>query len=417
MTRPGRGWLLPLAALALIILLALTAGAALGTDRLGGKVRFGDTITVPSSETVDHDLYVFAGQINVNGNVKGDLVALGGQVAINGSVSGDVIVAGGNVNINGPVGGNIRGSGGQFTVSGTVGKDVAVASGNLSVTGKVGGDLLFASGQADVPGSVTGSIEGGAGRYTREGTVGGTEEVSIGQGFQAPAAPAPAGNAVLDVIRQFVVVFLLGALALWLFPRAVHAAEETLRVRTLQSFVSGLLTCIGYVVTVIVVFIILIVLAIVFGLLTLGALAAIESIAGVLFLIVLTFAFIVAVAFLADALVGLALGRWIAGTFNMRMSQDRWSELGLLALGAAVVAILAAIPVVGWIVKLAVVLGGLGALVLAAWTMWQSRRRPAAPEAWQTASAAPPTMEPPAAPPPPPAAPPPPAVPPTEPTG
>ena len=76
MTRPGRGWLLPLAALALIILLALTAGAALGTDRLGGKVRFGDTITVPSSETVDHDLYLFAGQINVNGNVKGDLVVV-----------------------------------------------------------------------------------------------------------------------------------------------------------------------------------------------------------------------------------------------------------------------------------------------------------------------------------------------------
>jgi cytoskeletal protein CcmA (bactofilin family) len=410
MTRRGRRWLLPLAAFALIILLALTASAALGTDRLGGKARFGDTITVPSSETVDHDLYIFAGQITVNGNVKGDLVALGGQIAINGSVSGELVVAGGNVNITGPVGGNIRGSGGQFTVNGTVGKDVAVASGNLSVTGKVGGDLLFAAGQADVPGSVTGSIEGGAGRYTREGTVGGTEEVSIGQGFQAPAAPAPAGNAVLDVIRQFVVVFLLGALALWLFPRAVHATEETLRVRTLQSFVSGLLTCIGYVVAVIVVFIVLIVLAIVFGLLTLGALAAIESIAGILFLIVLTFAFIVAVAFLADALVGLALGRWIAGAFNMRVSADRWSELGLLALGAAVVAILAAIPVVGWIVKLAVVLGGLGALVLAAWTMWQSRRRPTAPPAWQSAPAAP---EPPAAPPPTE----PPAAPPTEPTG
>jgi hypothetical protein len=82
-----------------------------------------------------------------------------------------------------------------------------------------------------------------------------------------------------------------------------------------------------------------------------------------------------------------------------------------------VVAILAAIPVVGWLFKLAVVLGGLGALVLAAWTMWQSRRRPAAPPAWQTASAAAPPAEPPAAPPLPPAAPPPPAVPPTEPTG
>jgi len=402
MTRLGRRWLPPLAALVLIILLALTASAALGTDRLGGKVRFGDTITVPSSETVDHDLYLVAGTITVNGNVKGDLVALGGQVAINGSVSGELVVAGGKVDVNGPVGGNIRGSGGQFTVNGTVGKDVAVASGNLSVTGKVGGDLLFASGSADVPGGVTGSIEGGAGRYTRAGTVGGTEEVTIGQGFQAPAAPAAtAGNVVLDVIRQFVVVFLLGALALWLIPRAVHASEETLRVRTLQSFVSGLLTIIGWIVAVIVALILTIVLAVVFGLLTLGSLAAIESIAGILFIIVFTFAFIVAAAFLADALVGLALGRWIAGAFNMRMSQDRWSELGLLAIGAAVVAILAAIPVIGWLFKLAVVLGGVGALVLAALTMWQSRRGSGAPRAWQTAPAA----IPPTAPPPPPAAP------------
>src|SRR4029077_21093897 len=385
MTRLARGWLPPLAALALLILLALTAGAALGTDRLGGKVRFGDTITVPSSETVNHDLYVFAGQVNVNGTIKGDLVALGGQVAINGSVSGEVVAAGGNVNINGPVGGNIRGSGGQFTVNGTVGKDVAVASGNLSVTGKVGGDLLFAAGSVDVPGSVTGSIEGGAGRYTREGTVGGTEEVSIGQGFQQqPAAPA-AGNAVLDVIRQFVVVFLLGALALWLVPRAVYAAEETLRVRTLGSFVSGLLTIIGWIVGLILTIIVVIVLAIVFGLLTLGSLAAIETIAGILFIIVVTFVFIVAWTFLADALVGLALGRWIARAFNMRMTQDRWSELGLLAVGAAVVAIVAAIPIIGWIFKLAVVLGGVGALVLAACTMWQSRRRREPPRAWETA--------------------------------
>ena len=400
MTRLGRRWLPPLAALALIILLALTAGAALGTDRLGGKVRFGDTITIPSSETVDHDLYVLAGQINVNGNVKGDLVALGGQVVINGSVSGEVIVAGGNVTINGPISGDLRGSGGQFMVTGTVDKDLAVAAGNLSVSGKVGGDLLFVSGATDLSGNVAGNVEGGAGRYTRAGTVAGTEEVTINRGGGVPA-PA-AGNAVLDAIRQFVVVFLLGALALWLVPRAVYAAEETLRVRTLQSFVSGLLAIIGWVIGLIAVFILIVILGIVFGLLTLGALAAIESIAGILFIFVLTFAFIVACAFLADALVGLTLGRWIARALNIHMTADRWSELGLLAIGAAVVAILAAIPVIGWIFKLAVVLGGLGALVLAAWTMWQRRRPARPPRAWETAPAAtpPPPAPPPAAPPP-----------------
>ena len=32
-----------------------------------------------------------------------------------------------------------------------------------------------------------------------------------------------------NAIRQFVVVLIIGALALWLIPRAVHASEETLR--------------------------------------------------------------------------------------------------------------------------------------------------------------------------------------------
>jgi len=201
-------------------------------------------------------------------------------------------------------------------------------------------------------------------------------------------------------------VFLVGALALWLIPRTTHGAEETLRRRTLQSFVSGLLTCIGYVVAVILIFIVIILFAILFGLLTLGALAAIEVIAGILLIFTLTLAFIVVTAFLADALVGLALGRWIGPAMGMRMSTDRWSELGLLALGAAVVVILTAIPVIGWLFKLAVVLGGLGALVLMAWTMWRGRSTPRTP-AMATAGyagAPPPAATPPPAAPPPPAA-------------
>jgi len=398
MTRPGRRWLLPIAALALIILLALTARAAFGTDRLNGKVRFGDTITIPSSERVDHDLYVFASNITVNGSVKGDLIAMGGTVTINGPVSGELIVGGGNVTVNGAVSGPIRGGGGYVTIAGSSGKDVLMGAGYLTISGKVGQDLIFGAGSADVSGSVTGNVLGGAGRYTRSGEIGGTEDVTISQGTPQPAPASPAGNAVLDAIRQFVVVVLVGALALWLWPRTVHGAEETLRRRTLLAFGSGLATVIGYVVVVILALIAGILLAIVFGLLTFGALAAIDVIATFLFAFVLTFVFVISAAFLADALVGLAIGRWVLPAIGMRVSTDRWSELGLLAVGAAVVVILSAIPVLGGLVKLVVVLVGLGALALAAWSMWTGRPRPASP-------AMPPSAPPPAAPPPAPAPP------------
>ena len=346
MTRPRRRWLLPVAALVFIILLALTASAALGTDRLNGKVRFGDTITIPASETVDHDLYLFAATITVNGSVKGDLVAMGSTVTINGPVSGELIVGGGNVTVNGDVAGPIRGGGGYVTIGGSSGKDVLVGAGYLTISGKVGQDLIFGAGSADVSGSVTGDVLGGAGRYSRSGQVGGTEDVTISQASPQPAPARTAGNAILDAIRQFIVVVLLGALALWLWPRAVHGAEETLRRRTLLSFGSGLALAIGYVVAVILALIAGILVAVVLGLLTFGALAAISIIATLLIIFVATFAFVLTVAFLADALVGLAIGRWVVPAIGLRVSADRWSELGLLALGAAVVVILTAIPVV-----------------------------------------------------------------------
>ena len=112
---------------ALVLLLVVATLAVAETRLLDGKLRTGDTVTVPASELVADDLYVLAGTAIIDGSVEGDLMALGGQVSVNGNVSGDLLVAGGTVNLAGSVAGDIRVAGGQVNVTGAAGEDLVLA--------------------------------------------------------------------------------------------------------------------------------------------------------------------------------------------------------------------------------------------------------------------------------------------------
>jgi hypothetical protein len=108
------------------------------------------------------------------------------------------------------------------------------------------------------------------------------------------------------------------------------------------------------------VFVLVVLTAIILGALGFGSLAAIDVIAGILGISALLLLLVVAAAFLVDALVGLAIGRLVGRTF----ATDRWRELAILALGAAIVVLASYLPVAGGFVKFVVVCVGLGALLL-----------------------------------------------------
>ena len=357
------------AALMLILLLLVAAGMTLGKDLLGGKLRTDRTLVVPASEHVKGDLYLLAGTIRVEGTVDGDLLAMGGDVQINGTVGGDLIAAGGTVTINGAVKGDARVAGGTLVVDSAIGEDLVIAGGQASITSnaKVGEDLILAAGTASMDGSVEGNIEGSAGTYTRAGTVGGSEHVTIGRAGE-PTPRRTAADAIGDAIRHFVVVLLFGALALWLLPRALRAADELVRRRPLPALGVGLVVFVVYVVGALALVLLVILLAILFGLLTLGSLVGIAFFAGLLVVLVATFVLLVLASFGADAVIGLALARLAAPS----SAGGRWREFGLLAVGAAVVVAVSSLPAVGWVVKLVVTLVGVGALALAAWNARQA---------------------------------------------
>jgi cytoskeletal protein CcmA (bactofilin family) len=380
MERTGHRWprwaivALPLATI--LILLAATVVLAQDTF-LDGKVRAGDQVTVPASETVDGNLYIFSGTATVDGSVTGDLTVFAGTINVNGSVGGDVLAAGGTLNVAGEVGGDVRMAGGTLTADEAVTGDVLAAGGTVTIGsgGSVGGDVVVSGGQVSVNGTIEGSIEGTAGNYSRSGTVGGTENVVVRQGmwwWQEGAPEQPARDVqddVFDALRHFVVALILGLVLIWLLPRMLRASETTLRERPAASLGGGFLALLGYVVFVIALVLLVILLAIVFGVARLGALVAVDLIGGLLTLGVGTFLFVLAIAFLADIVVGLVIGRLILPGREATV----WQEIGALAIGLLLVVIVTSLPVVGGIAKLAVVLFGLGALAVAAWSRWRGR--------------------------------------------
>jgi hypothetical protein len=354
-----------------VTLASLSVAPAQQTE-LGGKVRSGREVTVPAGETVQGDLVASAGTVRIDGRVDGDLLASGGQVIVEGAVTGDVLVGAGSTTISGEVGGDVRAGAGQATIEGSVGEDVVLGVGQATVASgtQIGGDLIFGAGRMQMDGAVAGSVLGATGNYARGGSVGGSERVNVEQP-EEEQAPTLADRAV-DALRRYVSILVIGLLLLWLLPRVLRGAAEAARRRPLVSFGVGFLGFIAVIVALVLVVLVTVLVAVVLGLLGLGSLTGVTAFGGLLVAAIIAFLFVLAVAFAAQATVGLALGRLLFP--GEGRSFLRW--FGALALGVLVVVLIGAVPVVGGWLEALLVLLGLGALVLMA---TPGRRRLAEP--------------------------------------
>ena len=64
-------------------------------------------MVVAPGETINDDLYVFGGSLDVQGTVNGDVAFFGGTSTISGLITGDLMVMGGTTTINGIVSGSV----------------------------------------------------------------------------------------------------------------------------------------------------------------------------------------------------------------------------------------------------------------------------------------------------------------------
>ena len=362
-TRHARRWILAV----VLVVLGVPAVALAQDQLLGGKFRTGNEVVIPADEEVSGDLYASGGQIRIEGTVQGDLVATAGTVSVTGEVGGDVIAGGGTVEISGEVGGDVRAGAGTVTVDGSIGEDLLVGAGTLTVSsgGEIGEDLVFGTGSTTLAGRVVGDVLGSTGGYDRTGEIGGTEDVRIDEGgvLEEPTA----ADRVLDAVRRFVVLLVIGTLLLGIAPSVVERPAAALRGRPWASLGIGAIGIVGIVAAFFAIILAMIVLSLLFGLITLGELVGLIVFTGIVALVLLVFLVYVVFAYLAHLVVAMWLGRL---AFGGESRGQRWAAL---ALGVFVVVVLTSLPAVGGWLGFLIVLFGLGAILIALNSL---RRRP-----------------------------------------
>ncbi|MBK9710866.1 MAG: polymer-forming cytoskeletal protein [Kouleothrix sp.] len=414
-----RRWLLVMVAIVALIGLFATAPARAADTRGGEDVVIGrgevigqdlyvagKTVTIDG--TVKGDVVAVGGQITINGTVEGDLLAAAQGVLINGTVGDDVRVLGQATSL------------GQ---SGRVGGDLAIGGMSLEAqpSSVVRGDVLVGVYQALLAGSIEKNLKGGMNRLELRGTVGGDVDIALnGDQGPSPVQFSPAGQmpmpsvpsnltladsariggrltyhspAVASVspsariaggtaydktvvtttattttapaipwlgyIQHLVGLLLVGLLLLWLLPSWTRRLSDSIESRPLPSLGWGLVAFVAFIALMVGVLLATIALAIVFGYLTLGGLVAMIVSLGILLSAALVLGYVGFVAYMAEIIVSLMVGRWL-----LLRARPAWAErpLAPLVLGLVLYVVLRAIPWLGPLVGLLVALLALGAL-------------------------------------------------------
>ena len=220
-------------------------------------------------------------------------------------------------------------------------------------------------------GAVDGSVLGTSGTYTKGGNVGGTEEVTLQQSRARKAQSPSVASRLLDDVRRYLSIILVGLLLTVLAPRLLQATTTRVRERPLPSVGVGILTFVGFFGGLVALLLAMFVIAAILGLLGFGQLTLAVVLGVLLGSGLVSYLFVLVLLFVAAVVVGLTLGRPILGQIAAPWAEGPYPEL---LLGVLIVVILTALPVVGGLLSAIVVLFGPGALVL---SLWQFRPPPA----------------------------------------
>jgi hypothetical protein len=374
----------------------------------------GETVTIDG--IIEGDLIAFAKDIIINGEVRGDVIAasqtfeatgtLGDDVRIAGQVlklgnkakiGGDVLAAGFSLETmkESSIAGDFIFGGYQALLGGQIDKDIKAGLVNCQLSGKVGGDAEIISksdGEAPNVNQMTGnqpvrismpqvpagltldaSAEvSGKLKYTSKQdakideaakVIGGvSHEVPREEPVNPNVPPPPQQSETMQLVyrnlRHFICAALVGLIVFLVVPKSSLAWADNVRTRPLASFGGGILGCIGFGIVFGGLIFATIVISIGAGVASLNELVPTVITGGILGILIVTFIFVVFFAFLAQAVVGLALGRLFLRQDNIG------SRLLAFLLGLVFVVALLSIPKAGIYLLLVTFLFGLGGYTL-----------------------------------------------------
>lgn len=370
-----------------IIVMLFLGMMVIPVSALAFDIKGGETLEIGKDEVIEDDLLIAGATVRINGQVNGDVKAVGSIIEINGTVNGDVVAAGSQITIRGEVADDLYVAGAQVSLENKIGDNVFISGGtiNISENSEIGRDLRVYSGMVSIDGEVKRNIDGGAGQLNITNNVNGYikgdfDKLTIGPGVQIAgdivySSPNQVeidssanvsgivdwtkteaktsqksngqyniwgGSMVLSIIWQIIKIIsliILGLVLLWLFPKEIKKLTDRLADDPGNSILWGLLVCI------------------VTPIIAIGLLFTVVGIP----LSVIMIALYTLALYLAKILVSLWLGRSLLLSLSKKKNVSQvWS----IVFGALMIGLLFAVPVIGFLARIIVVLFGVGAIFM-----------------------------------------------------
>jgi cytoskeletal protein CcmA (bactofilin family) len=384
----------------------------------GDLITGGSVVTITG--TVNGNVFAMGGEVVLDGTVEGSLFFGGNSLTVGESalVGSNMYAAGFSISLQSGsvVTRDIAVAGYQVILAGEIGRDVRANVGAFELTGAVGRNIILEVGEPDenqdeIP-FTTFMPYSHAPRFipvglhiSSQATIGGELEYSSpveqNEGIQAIPeggvvyhykAPNDGKNLenvknvkpdfsvrvfdvggmfmgyVFGVIREFLTLLLLGALAVWLIPSLLARAAGTLRAKPLPALGWGFLVLVLGLIGLVMASFLILMLGLAIGVVTLFGLM------GVIFSIGFSATGLFAAVFLALAqygsklVVALLVGDWFLRLFRKDYSA---SSFWPLLLGILMMVMVDALPILGTLVGFFVALFGLGAI----WLVFRDWRR------------------------------------------
>lgn len=367
-------YLFPVMLLAAALVFLTAAQPALAFDG-----RTGDTVTIASGEVINDDLYLAGGDIIIDGTVNGDVYAVGRNITVNGNIEGSATIGGQFVTINGSIKHSVRLMGQTISVNGETGRDAVLLGQNVAVTSraKIGRDVVLGANSVSLNGDIAGRVTGGAGNVVISGTV--AKDVTLGVDTLTVAATADIGgnleytseseaaiqpgakiagttNRIMPEISEaakrgpaseipgkilgFLMAFVVGLVLIFIATRRLTGMSDAL--------VRHPWHCLGWG-------------AFLLFITPFAIIILCITVVGIPLGLILLALYAIAI-YLSIIPVALCIGRLIVAR-NMEPT-PKGILLGALALGLVIITLLKLIPVAGFVVGLAVVLFGMGTLIV-----------------------------------------------------
>ncbi len=376
--------------------------------------------------TVKGDLVVFGETIVINGTVEGDLIAAGQSVTINGKVTDDARIAGAALTVSKTafIGGDIIAAGASLEneKDSTVKGDVVVGAGQALLDGKIGDDVLAGTGSLELNGEIGGDVKAEVGdpeeggppmsmffpqsgisfpsikpgfNVGKDAKIAGNLEYTQSKDVKIPAGvvvgkttrnepvvdpekvvvpPTPAEKAItwtFDLLRTIVTWIIFGLLLGWLVPLFMKSLMDKMKSQPAASFGWGVVAYAAFFFVLLLILVVIIVGGVLFGFLTLGSMSGTIVWVGILAIFALILGFVLITVFLTKIVVAWLSGKLILSRIKPELAEHKvWP----LVLGVVIVALLVALPFVGWLFKWLAMFLGLGALWICGREAWQARK-------------------------------------------